>query len=548
MTGNGRSGDHHARFDTVRTSRRVLVIVDNVTALTRLLDVVDLFEGDFRVELDFAWNSADPTPNGLAELFTTKGIFPLSRGEVTRRHFDLAITAGHSGLIDIKAPILSLPHGIRYTKIIQDSYQDGRRGVLGLSRDLVLHEGRPIPSAIVLSHDEQLARLHALAPEAADVAVVTGDPCYDRLRTSMPWRLRFRQALGADDDQTVLAISSTWRPKSLLGEVSDLYELLLAELPIDAFRLVAILHPNIWYQHGPHQVHRWLAPHQRSGLIVVPPEHGWRASLIAADQLIGDHGSVTAYGAALGLPTSLATFPESEVAPNSAVALLGSLAPRLDLTQPLLPQLQKAAAEHTQEKSAALHEIITSRPDEAAKRLRTLCYSLLALDEPRTEPMVPPDSAAGLPDEAWPWRPTAMYVSGVVHSGQGVSLDRYPAEMLRPEQIPVHGHLVVAADHPGRRLRSIADILVLTDAPQWGRHAERWLEDALASHLGLQLAAAIHGDSCTIRTHEGNLVRLSGTDDPVLYASAVFEWLAAGRELTDLAPSVTVNGRPVAVS
>ncbi|GGI76305.1 hypothetical protein GCM10011581_11730 [Saccharopolyspora subtropica] len=411
----------------------------------------------------------------------------------------------------------------------------------------MVHDGVPIPSAIVLSHHEQWARLRAAAPEAADVAHVIGDPCYDRLRASATWRLRYRRALGADDGETVLAISSTWREESLLGEVSELYERLLAELPVDEFRLVAILHPHIWYQHGPDAVHRWLAPHERSGLLVVPPERGWRAALVAADQLIGDHGSVTAYGAAIGLPTSLAAFPESRVAAGSAVAVLGSLAPRLDLAQPLLPQLQKAAAEHTPAKAAAVHEMITSCPDEAADRLRALCYSMLELDEPRTEPGVPPDTTAGLPDAPWPWRPTAMYVTGSVHSGRSVALDRYPAEMLRPEQIPSRSHLVVAADHPGRRMRAVADIAVLTDATAWGRHARTWLSDALSAQPGLQLAAAVDGGTCTVRTRSGEQVRLSGTGEPALHASAVFEWLAAGRDLADLSPGLTVNGHLVSV-
>ncbi|WP_190822580.1 hypothetical protein [Saccharopolyspora pogona] len=548
---------------TVRTAKHVLVLVDNVTAMTRLLDVVDLFEGDFRVGLRFVWNCADPTPNGLAELFAAKGVFPLSADEIDDRPFDLAITAGHSGLMRIKAPILSLPHGIRYTKIVAEpsraepsraepSRAEPSRAepsrAFGLSPELLLAGGRPIPSAIVLSHDEQLARLRASAPQAAEVAVVTGDPCYDRLRASIPWRPRYRLALGADGDQTVISVSSTWRKNSLLGEVSELYERLLAELPVDDFRVVAILHPHIWYEHGPHQVHRWLAPHQRSGLMVVPPEHGWRAALVAADLLIGDHGSVTAYGAALGRPTSLAAFPESAVAPDSAVALLGSHAPRLDLTQPILPQLRKTVAEHTPERSAALHQMITSRPGEAAEHLRTLCYSMLGLAEPRTEPGVPPDTARGLPDGDWPWRPTAMHVTGKVHGGCEISLDRHPAEMIPAGRIPERSHLVVAADHPGRRLRDVADVLVLTDAERWGRHAETWLREAISSHRGLQLAAAVCGDSCFVLNRSGDQAGLSGTDDPALYASAVFEWLATGRELADISSGLTVNGRPVAVS
>ncbi|MEU6267028.1 hypothetical protein [Saccharopolyspora shandongensis] len=530
--------------------------------MTRVLDVVDLFEGDFRVGLDFVWNSADPQPAGLAELFAAKGVFPVHPR--CEREYHLAITAGHSGLDDLAEPILSLPHGIRYTKIVPEARKPGSPEArkpgspearkpespkaFGLSPELLIADGRPIPSAIVLSHDEQLARLRAAAPKAADVAVVVGDPCYDRLRASVPWRLRYRLALGADAGQTVVAISSTHRADSLLGELSALYERLLTELPVDEYRVVTILHPHIWNEHTPHQIRLWLAPYRRSGLMVVPPEQGWRAALVAADLLIGDHGSVTAYGAALGLPTALAAFPESSVAPDSAMALLGSQAPRLDLGQPILPQLRKTTAEHTPGKSSAVHQMITSRPDEAAARLRQLCYSMLGLTEPRTEPGVPPDTVAGLPDGNWSWRPTAMHVIGRVRSGCEISLERYPAEVVPVDRIPGRSHLVVAADHPGPRRRAVADVLVLTEAEQWGRHAEIWLEEAISTHPGLQLAAAVCGGACIVRTRGGDQARLSGTDDPVLYASAAFEWLASGRELADLPSGLTVNGRPVSIS
>ncbi len=230
------------------------------------------------------------------------------------------------------------------------------------------------------------------------------------------------------------------------------------------------------------------------------------------------------------------------------MALLASQAGRLDLGQSLLPQLRKVAAEHTTEKSAALHRAITSYPDEAAGRLRALCYSMLGLTEPRTEPGVPPDTTAGLPAEDWSWRPTAMHVTGVVHNGRSISLDRYAAEMLPQARIPRRSHLVVAAHHPGPRLRAIADVLVLTDGESWGQHAETWLRETISAHPGLQLAAAVHDGACVVRTRGGDQVRLAGTGDPVLYASAVFEWLAAGRELAELSPDVNVNGRPVAAS
>ncbi|MFD0924093.1 hypothetical protein ACFQ16_30500, partial [Saccharopolyspora rosea] len=103
---------------TVTPLRRVLLIADNATAMTRLLDLVDLFDGDLRVQCCFVWNSEDPFPDGLHRMFAAAGIVPLPREAVRSRDFDLAITAGHSGLSKLRTPLLSVPHGIRYTKSV----------------------------------------------------------------------------------------------------------------------------------------------------------------------------------------------------------------------------------------------------------------------------------------------------------------------------------------------------------------------------------------------------------------------------------------------
>lgn len=37
-----------------------------------------------------------------------------------------------------------------------------------------------------------------------------------------------------------------------------------------------------------------------TGLRLLGPEFDWRAAIIAADNVLGDHGSTTAYAAAIG--------------------------------------------------------------------------------------------------------------------------------------------------------------------------------------------------------------------------------------------------------
>ncbi len=146
-----------------------------------------------------------------------------------------------------------------------------------------------------------LERVHA------PVAVVAGDPCYDRLAASLPSRDIYRRALGVRGRKLV-AVTSTWGPGSLLQRHRDLLPRLAGDLPGERYRVAAIVHPNVWHWHGPRQVTVWYADCVRRGLILVRPEDGWRGVLAASDVVIGDHGAVTCYATA-GVPVLLASYP-----------------------------------------------------------------------------------------------------------------------------------------------------------------------------------------------------------------------------------------------
>ncbi|MZD04412.1 hypothetical protein GTW43_04860, partial [Streptomyces sp. SID5785] len=171
--------------------------------------------------------------------------------------------------------------------------------MFGMSPEWLLAEdGTPVADALVLSHPEQDERLRGVCPEAAHTGIVAGDPCWDRLLAARPLRERYRRALGVPPGRRLVLLSSTWGPDALFGDGGDdvlpsLLPRLTSELPLDAYRCAAVLHPNVWHGHGPGQVRAWLDRARRAGLALIDPLHGWRQALLAADAVIGDHGSVT---------------------------------------------------------------------------------------------------------------------------------------------------------------------------------------------------------------------------------------------------------------
>jgi hypothetical protein len=243
-----------------------------------------------------------------------------------------------------------------------------------------------VPAAIALPHEGWLPQLERSCPEAVPAAVVAGDPAHDRLVASVSSRARYRRALGVRDDQKLVVVSSTWGHRSLLARHPDLLPRLIAELPREDYRIAVILHPNIWHWHGPWQVRTWYADCLRRGIALIPPEEGWRAALVAGDLLIGDHGSVTYYGASIGRPTLLGTYPDDAIDPGSQVALLGRTAPRLRWDEPLRPQLAQTESAYAPGAHTDLADRITSVPGESGRILRKTMYQLMGLSEPPGAP------------------------------------------------------------------------------------------------------------------------------------------------------------------
>lgn len=389
-------GPDAARWVTRRGLRTVLVIVHTVTAGQRLLDVVRLLAADLRVQVVFTVGP-DVFGNGVSELLGRIGGVVMPWQLAIRERFDLAVSAAYGGIEDVHAPLVVIPHGAGYNKRVSRRLGGGAvavRGVYGLSAQELVRDGMVVPSAIVLAHDAERGRLARSCPEAVAVAEVVGDASHDRLVASAGERRTYRQALGVQDDRELVVVTSTWGTRSLFGLRAELIRRMLAELPRDRYHVAALFHPNVWFGHGIWQVRSWLADCLRDGLVLIPPEADWRGALVAADHVVGDHGSVAVYGAVCGASVLLVGGSGDDVDPESAGGLLASAAPRLRSDQPLTAQLRAAAACHRPGLHAAVVARLTSAPGRFDRNMRRLMYRLMRITQPptipRTDPVPPP--------------------------------------------------------------------------------------------------------------------------------------------------------------
>jgi hypothetical protein len=373
---------------TLRLQRRLLVVVHTVVGATRLLTVAALIASDPRVQVVFT-QAPDQFGRGVDTFLTDRGCVLLPWQAACRESFDVALAASYGEMHHIQARLVLMPHGVGHHKLATRRPGTGRplpRTVYGFEREHLIRDGRLVPCALVLSHEEQRGLLARSCPEALPTTVVAGDPCYDQLAAALPRRLAFRRALGADDGRRLVVVTSTWGPHSLLSQQPDLLCRMVDELPASRYRVVAVLHPHVWTTHSEFQIRHIHQECLRRGLALTPLGDGWLAAVLAADWVVGDHGSVALYGTVSGAAVLLATFPRTEVALGSPPDALAAVAPRLRHSVPLEPQLAAAGGRGPYQGIASR---ISSQPCSFARNIRRLIYQQLCLGEPETEPHLP---------------------------------------------------------------------------------------------------------------------------------------------------------------
>jgi hypothetical protein len=378
--------------------RTLLVVAHTLATCHRLLDVVELVECDPRVQVVFTVGP-DVFNVGVKHHLETLGAVVLPWQQAVRETFDVVIAASHGGLHQLHGPLMVMAHGAGRAKIAVGSTRGGPSlktpTVYGLDAQRLARDGRVLASRILLAHHEEREIVSRQCPEALEAAVVTGDICFDRLVVSLSWRDRYRRALGIGDDQKLVVVSSTWGHNGLFGGAPGLLPQIMNQLPPRKFRVATLLHPAVWGAHGRRQIRAWTRDCQQAGMILPGPGVDWRAVVAGADVLVGDHGSVTAYAAAIGLPilSRAAQGPEM-VAPGSPQALAIAGAGRLDPTRSLRAQVRAARPVDVSGVAAA----VTSQPGRSHRLVRHELYQLLGLREPgrhRTLAAVPVPRGAG---------------------------------------------------------------------------------------------------------------------------------------------------------
>ncbi|MEV0444837.1 hypothetical protein AB0I46_38610 [Streptomyces spectabilis] len=529
-------GDDAWRWSTFQGSRTLVVAARTVTSTVRILECLPaLLRGDARVTVVFAHDPTSAFSEGVTDVLHDAGcrVLPWDRlGDIAP---DLVLSASENiDVPDGDYPVLVLPHGVGFQKLVPDS-RTPRSRLSGAVPDALLDTGR---AWLATSHPDQERQLLAAHPKAAGHTLPVGDPCFDELLASRGHAAAYKAALGVAAGQRLVLVSSTWGPTSLLGRAPELPARLLAALPCDEYRVAAVLHPNVWSAHGPWQIRTVQAAALDAGLLLVPPVHAWRSALVAADAVVGDHGSVTLYGAALGKPVLLGAYG-SDAVPGTAVAHLARTAPRLDLDGDLGAQLAAALREPSSSASAEVARLAFAEPGRALPRLRAALYRLIGLPEPPGDApsalVLPPPRAESRDVTSW-----AVTTSLTGGARPVVDVRRRPAAVSRADgdTARTYAHLACDEAERDRRLTESASVLTAARPASSAAAARRWARDALCRFPGALLAASAvagggDGGEVVVGLRDGRAV-VVGTREataPGLAAAVVYTCLRAGLPL-----------------
>ncbi len=541
-------GPDPERWRTFPGERTLVAVARTLTSTVRILDVLpSLLGSDPRVDVVFAYDPTSAFNDGVLDLLRSVDggvrVMPWEQLPEIETHLFLTATE-NADFTGTTADVLVLPHGVGFHKQVPDARGEGTR-ISGVPAGL-LAEGR---AWLAISHPAQEEQLRAAHPEIAGRTVLAGDPALDRLHDSERMRAGYRRALGVRPDQRLVLVTSTWRTESLIGRHPGLPARLLAELPYDDYRVAAVLHPNAWHGHGPAEVARLQADALPGGLLLIPPAAGWPATLVAADLVIGDHGSVTFYGAALGKPLLLGAFGE-EAEPDTPMAELGSAVDTLDPSRALLPQLEAAWLGHDPERLAKITESAFADPGRTVEQLRRKVYELLDLSVPPRRPreLTCPEP---VPVAAPPVR-SFLVSTTTVRELDGrwvVALRRAPATAAGEETGPAGDwtrHLSCSDRERDTRLLASASTVTVEEQAHSTVAGRARLAEVFEQWPYCRVAAVRTPHGFLTALWDGRVVEAALTGprpDPVLPAAAVYAALLAGLPLADTTVELQVGER-----
>ena len=506
-----RFGRNH-ELETRRIDCYLLVVVRTHTSLDRVLELLEVIGQGVELAIKFVLDVGSSFAREVRDKLTGLGAEEVT-WEYARSTYWHGILAAHvdhqlSGLTKLSGNLFVIPHGIGYNRKRLAS-TGGRPGPAGLSSYELTASGEVFPALIGLSSSEQLSRM---CVEARSRAVVIGDMVRDKLVAHAHLQQFFKEDLGVSDKKLIV-VSSTWGRLSTYGAARKVITRLVADLPSDEYAVALVLHPNIWFGESRFEAKVALRDELASGLMLI--DHTtWQGAIIAADLVVGDHGSVTGYPVAMGKPVLTAADGSPELDKNSPLAALHAELPDISHERAVREQVEHAMNSHCPEMWKRYTDKLFELPGEglaaAANALRDLMGLPPLTGSPRPLEVETPKVVE--PKATNSHRVLITTLDGVEH------VERFPSYLDQTIELD-DAIRVISAREADPQTRDNAEIIVRAE-PLPDVKAVQWMREELArAPLVTLVAATTPSGRVLIRFRNDQTVTARG--DPFLVAAIV---------------------------
>jgi hypothetical protein len=493
----------------------ILLVLHSGATVDRLVDLLAALKGLDRIKIEVTLEAGRTKSQfdcaALRKRLDDLGIELVPwRVAVRTRYAVVLSTHATRGLLRRRWPnLVVMPHGAGYNRIRRRNTGSSRTPVGLSTRELTRRRFHLlVPKVICLSADEQRAQLPRRCRRLLDRVRVVDDPAYAMLRRNMVRRPTFRADFRAGREQRLIVIATTYTDESLYRKHKEVIARLLAALPADQYRIVLVQHPNIPAVDGQFGTDLALGAEQQAGLIILPAfDGGWRAAVIAADLVVGDHGSVTFYAGAIGRPVLALRTGVVELAEESPFRLYLEETVELDPDGDLRNQVETTIADYKDGQFDEVVPHVISRGEKGLEHLREIILELLGR-EPSTEPVR--CDAVPRPVYKPPEQITSYQVRVVAERHRRgrltmVRLERVSDAVGRAWQSSVEDVITaVEYDDVNIRDKERCEIVLRFDLDD-RRAAEAWTTDAHVELPGVTVAAAVFGDQILLRASDGRL-------------------------------------------
>ncbi|MGH3721344.1 MAG: hypothetical protein ACRDRI_21335 [Pseudonocardiaceae bacterium] len=117
-------------------------MVHNVTAATRLFDVLPLVATDRRIQVVFSVIGSSAFTTGTEDFLLSSGAAPIPWDRVPDHDVDLAIAASYGGnLHELQSPLVVLPHGMGYNEDYAKTFLKKYRPIAARNEDRKVFSG-----------------------------------------------------------------------------------------------------------------------------------------------------------------------------------------------------------------------------------------------------------------------------------------------------------------------------------------------------------------------------------------------------------------------